>query len=318
MNLGSPSAPTPPAYRTFLKEFLSDPRVVEIPRVIWWPILNMFILPRRPKVIAKSYQKIWIDSEGSPLTVITRRQVDALIRELQQRNSAQAPTVTYAMTYGEPKLAARIDELQAQGVEKFLVLPLYPQFTATTTGPIYDQYAAIIKRSRNIPDVIINKQYFQRLDYIDALATSITNFQAQYGSADRLLYSFHGIPKRCVERGDPYLDQCRQTAQQVSQQLKLPSERWSFSFQSRFGKAQWLQPYTVDVVRRWAAEGIETIDVVCPVFAADCLETLEEIAVEVRHVFTEAGGKDLRLIPCLNDQPKHIAMMANLVEDIIS
>ena len=317
MNLGSPAAPTPAAYRAFLKEFLSDPRVVEIPRFVWWPILNLFILPRRPKVLAKAYQKIWMGSEGSPLTVITQRQVTALNRELQQRLSAKAPLVTYAMTYGEPRLNARINELRRQGVEKILVLPLYPQFTATTTGPIYDQYAAVIKHTRDIPDVVINKYYYHRPDYIDALAASITEFQAQHGTSERLLYSFHGIPKRCVDLGDPYFDQCQRTAEQVSRQLQLAPEQWSFSFQSRFGRAQWLQPYTIDTVCRWAKEGVTSIDVLCPVFAADCLETLEEIAVEVRHAFLEAGGKDLRLIPCLNDHSKHISMMANIVEDVI-
>jgi ferrochelatase len=314
MNLGTPAAPTKKAYREFLKEFLSDPRVVEIPRSVWWPILNFFILPLRPAKVAEAYRSIWDDEQGSPLAAITKRQTaalgDALTRELEGR----APLVTYAMVYGNPCLADRINELREQGAEKIFVLPLYPQYSATTTAPIYDQFAELISQSRDIPDVTINKCYYDHPDYVAALATSVRDFREQNGAAQRLLLSFHGIPQRCVDRGDPYFDHCRQTAAALTQELGLSEDEWGMSFQSRLGRAQWLQPYTVDVLDGWAREGIKTIDVACPAFAADCLETLEEIAVEAKAIFQSAGGDDLRLIPCLNDRKEHIQLFADIVK----
>lgn len=314
MNLGTPAAPTREAYRAFLKEFLSDPRVVEIPRVAWWPILNLFILPFRPAKVAQAYQSIWDDEDGAPLAAIIKRQVAALAQKLDEQLSDNAPLVTYAMTYGEPKLATRVRELQEQGVEKIFVLPLYPQYSATTTASIYDQFADIIRRSRNMPDITINKQYYDDPAYISALANSIDEFRQKQGSGDRLLLSFHGIPQRCVDLGDPYSAQCRATAEAVAECLQLDSSAWGISFQSRLGRAQWLQPYTVDVLQKWAKEGVKTIDVACPAFAADCLETLEEIAVEGKAVFQSAGGKNLRLVPCLNDRDDHIELFAKIVK----
>jgi protoporphyrin/coproporphyrin ferrochelatase len=312
MNLGTPAAPTKKAYREFLKAFLSDPRVVEIPRLIWWPILNLFILPFRSGKLVKAYQNIWDDREGAPLSAITRRQAAALGEKLNQQLGDSAPTVTYAMTYGEPGLTARIDELQQQSVEKILVLPLYPQYSATTIAPVYDQFAALIARSRNIPDITINKCYFDDPDYIAALAQSIEEFSQYNGVAERLLISFHGIPQRCVDLGDPYFAHCQQTAKALWEYERFEYKQWGISFQSRFGKAQWLKPYTVDVLRQWAQEGVKTVDVICPAFAADCLETLEEIAVEAKAVFQAAGGDDLRLVPCLNDREAHIALLAKI------
>ncbi|MGQ9425899.1 ferrochelatase [Gilvimarinus sp. F26214L] len=313
MNLGTPAAPTKKAYRAFLKEFLSDPRVVEIPRPLWWPILNLFILPFRPAKVASAYQQIWDPQEGAPLAAITQRQVEALSRELKAQLGESAPLVTFAMTYGAPKLEERIGEMQAAGAEKILVLPLYPQYSATTTASIYDQFAALVSRSRDVPDVTINKFYFDDPGYTAALAESVREFRRQNGSGERLLMSFHGIPQRNVDLGDPYDIHCRETAGALSEALGLDSDKWGLSFQSRLGKATWLQPYTVDVLKRWAAEGIKVIDVVCPAFAADCLETLEEIAVEGRAIFRAAGGEELRLIPCLNDRESHIELLANIV-----
>jgi len=315
MNLGTPSAPTKQAYRRFLKQFLSDPRVVEIPRPIWWPILNLFILPFRPNRMAAAYQQIWDEKDGAPLAAITRRQSSALADMLQAELGDGAPLVTYAMNYGEPSLTSRIAELEAQGAERFFILPLYPQYSATTMASIYDQFARIIRRSRNIPDLHINKSYFDHPRYLDALAQSVRDFQQREGAAERLLMSFHGIPQRCVDLGDPYLDHCQQTAQAVASRLQLAPEQWAMSFQSRLGKATWLQPYTVDVVSQWARDGVKTVDVLCPAFAADCLETLEEIAIEARQLFRDCGGDDLRLIPCLNDRRDHIELFAAIVRE---
>lgn len=318
MNLGSPEAPTKSAYRSFLKEFLSDPRVVEIPRPVWWPILNLAILPFRPSKMVAAYEAIWDPQTGSPLVTITQRQVEALARLLAQRQGQDAPIVTYAMTYGGPRLADRVSELQAAGAERIFVLPLYPQYSATTTAAVYDQVADLIRRSRDVPDVTINKSYFQRADYINALAQSVKNFQSQNGPAERLLISFHGIPQRCVTLGDPYYEHCQSTAKAMVEQLGLADGSWAMSFQSRLGFADWLQPYTVDVLKQWGKEGIETVDVICPAFAADCLETLEEIAIEGKAEFQAAGGGDLRLIPSLNDSELHIEMLAKLVEERLS
>lgn len=314
MNLGTPAAPTREAYRAFLKEFLSDPRVVEIPRPVWWAILNLFILPFRPGKVADAYKSIWDEQEGAPLSAITKRQVTALTSKLKSQLGDDAPIVTYAMTYGNPSFTARIDELQAQGAEKIFVLPLYPQYSATTTASIYDKFARLIATSRNIPDITINKCYFDDPDYVAALAQSVEEFRQINGAGERLLLSFHGIPQRCVDLGDPYLSHCEQTAEALAGKLALKDREWGVSFQSRLGKAQWLQPYTFDVIEQWAREGVKTIDVACPAFAADCLETLEEIAVEGKAVFQAAGGDDLRLIPCLNDREAHIELFAKIVQ----
>jgi ferrochelatase len=314
MNLGTPAAPTKEAYRAFLKEFLSDPRVVEIPRPVWWAILNLFILPLRPAKMAEAYQSIWNDELGSPLAAITKRQTQALADTLQRDLGSNAPLVTYAMTYGEPRLTDRVKQLQEDGAEKIFVLPLYPQYSATTTAPIYDQFARIIGESRDIPDITINKHYYDHPRFIAALVNSVREFREANGAAQRLLLSFHGIPQRCVDLGDPYFEQCRATAVSLCKGLGLTEDQWGTSFQSRLGRAQWLQPYTVDVLNRWAKEGVKTVDVACPAFAADCLETLEEIAVEGKAIFQAAGGDDLRLIPCLNDSQEHIELFADIVK----
>ncbi|GAB1265084.1 ferrochelatase [Aurantivibrio infirmus] len=313
MNLGTLSAPTKAGYRAFIKEFLSDPRVVEIPRIAWWPILNLFILPFRPAKIIGGYEKIWDETKGFPLTYITQSQSEKLQSKLQLQLGKSAPTVTYAMTYGQPKLAERVNELKQSGVEKIFVLPLYPQYSATTTASIYDQYSQLISESRDIPDITINKSYYQRDDYIEALVNSIRSYRQDNGASERLLLSFHGIPKRCVDLGDPYFKHCEATANAVAAGLNLRDDEWGISFQSRLGKATWLQPYTFDVLQQWGKDGIKTVDVACPAFAADCLETLEEIAFEGKEVFLEAQGENLRLIPCLNDSDIHIEVLANIV-----
>lgn len=315
-NLGTPEAPTPASVRAFLRDFLSDQRVVELPKFVWWPILYGVILPFRSKKVAKLYQEIWHE-RGSPLKVITEDQVEALTNLLAERYGQESPTVTYAMTYGEPSMVQRIEQLREKDVERILLLPLYPQYSATTTGALYDQYAQLIQSQRNIPDVVVHRQYFNREDYIQALAGSIATYWQTHRRSEKLLFSFHGIPKRCVDLGDPYFDQCHQTAEKVAAHLKLTADQWAVSFQSRLGKAEWLKPYTDILLEEWAQSGIDAIDVVCPAFSADCLETIEEIDGENRELFIEAGGKHYGFIPCLNDNPEHIQMMANIVAEYI-
>lgn len=314
VNLGTPEQPTAGGVRKFLREFLSDRRVVEIPRLIWLPILYGFILTLRPGRVSKLYRSIWTEA-GSPLKVITERLVEKLQARLQQQSGDAAVQLVSAYTYGEPSIASRVAQLQAQGVERILILPLYPQYSATTTGSIYDQYAKIIASSRNIPDIRIQKQYSQRSDYIAALVKSVQQHWAENGRAQKLLMSFHGIPQRNVDLGDPYADQCRQTASDLAKGLGLQENDWSLSFQSRLGKAEWLKPYTDKILAQWGAGEVESVDVICPAFAIDCLETLEEISVENRQIFIDAGGKEYRYIPCLNDSEAQLFLMSNIIEE---
>lgn len=311
VNLGTPEQPTPTSVRKFLREFLSDQRVVELPRFIWKPILYGFILPFRPKKVAHAYASIWTE-RGSPLKAITEDQVAGLRQKLKQ-NSDTPVLVEYAMTYGNPGIEATVDKLLQQGATRLLVLPLYPQYSATTSGAVYDQVAQIIQSRRDIPQLFVHKQYYQRDDYIGALTNSIARFQKQHGTPEKLLFSFHGIPKRCVDLGDPYYDQCMATAKATAEQLQLNDDQWHVSFQSRLGKAEWLKPYTSELLEEWGNRGVASVQVVCPAFAADCLETLEEIRIENRDVFVDAGGKSYEMIPCLNSDEEHLQVMANIV-----
>ena len=314
MNLGTPSAPTIAAIRRYLREFLSDKRVVEIPRLVWYPILYGIILPFRPKRTAAAYQQLWHEYGDSPLRAISAQQLAALQQHLQQQGGAM-PLLRLAMTYGEPSLPRVIDELCAQGAEHILVLPLYPQFSATTTGPIYDRVAALFQTRRNIPSISVLKQYFDHPLYIDALAQSVRAHWRQHGRAQRLLMSFHGIPRRNVELGDPYREQCETTARLLAQRLGLSADEWALSFQSRLGRAEWLQPYTSVMMQQLGAAGLASVDVICPAFATDCLETLEEIAIENRHIFERAGGGAFHYIPCLNASEPHMALLTQLIVD---
>ncbi len=310
LNLGTPAEPDAAAVRKFLAEFLGDRRVVEIPRLVWWPILYGVILPFRSPKVAKLYQQIWLPG-GSPLKVITEQQVAGL----QARFDEAEVQVTYAMTYGSPKMSQQIDSLERQGCDQILVLPLYPQYSATTTGAVYDQYARLVVQQRNVSNVRIHKSYYQRQEYIQALVQSIRAHWKENTPAERLLFSFHGIPKRCVDKGDPYEEHCRFTAEAVVEELGLESSQWALSFQSRLGKAEWLKPYTDQQLETWANEGVKSVDVLCPAFAADCLETLEEIDVENREIFLSAGGQQYRYIPCLNDSRAHLDLLEALVKE---
>jgi len=321
MNLGTPATPTPQGVREFLREFLSDTRVVEIPRPVWQLILNLFVLPGRPKRIAPAYEEIWnhgLDDEavkGSPIDHYTRRQVELLQARLSHSNAGagQNVVVTHAMTYGEPDLAKTIGGLREQGVDSFTVFPLYPQYSATTTGAIYDQVARLILSQRNVPDVSVIHEYWEDPAYIRALANSVREHWQKNGAAEKLLMSFHGIPKANTRKGDPYYQQCCGTAERLAKALSLPREKWEICFQSRFGKAEWLQPYTDKTLVEWAQNGVGSVDVICPAFSSDCLETLEEIAVENRANFIDAGGREYRYIPALNARDDHIDALESVL-----
>lgn len=298
INLGTPDAPTAPAVRRYLAEFLGDPRVVEIPRAIWLPILYGFILPFRPARVARNYAGIWME-EGSPLLVHSQRLAQRL------EDSLDDVPVELGMSYGNPSIEAALSRLEAQQVEQIVVLPLYPQYSATTTAASFDVLARCLGGRRKIPGLSLIRDYHDQPAYIDALADSVRAHWDQHGRGEHLVMSFHGIPKRNVDLGDPYALQCDRSAALLAQALDLAPSDWSLVFQSRFGKAEWLQPYADERFRELAQQGIATLDVLCPGFAADCLETLEEIAVEYDEAFREAGGKALRYIPALNDAPAH-------------
>ncbi|PIE83420.1 MAG: ferrochelatase [Candidatus Contendobacter odensis] len=310
VNLGTPDSPTPVALRRYLAEFLWDSRIVEIPRILWWPILHGIILRVRPAKSARKYQSIWLP-EGSPLLVITHRQAKAVAAKLQQEGF-NAVRIAVAMRYGNPSIASGLAALRAAGARRVLVLPLYPQYSATTVASTFDAVTAELRRWRWLPELRFVMQYHDEAGYLDALARSIR--AARSGrSVERLLFSFHGLPKSNLLAGDPYFFQCHKTARLVAERLALPLDEWAVAFQSRFGCTEWLRPYTSELLREWAQSGVGSVDVVCPGFAADCLETLEEIAIENRQIFLDAGGRQFRYIPALNDAPEHINALFALI-----
>lgn len=310
-NLGTPDAPTPSALRRYLAEFLWDRRVVEIPRPLWWLILHGVILRTRPARSARKYQAIWT-AEGSPLLAISRKQAKALAETLAARCPGPV-RVVLGMRYGNPSIPAALAELRTAGVQRLLVLPLYPQYSAATTASTFDAIAAELQTWRWLPELRFIAQYHDHPAYLDALAASLRAARAEQ-AGERLLFSFHGLPKRNLLAGDPYHCQCHKTARLVAERLGLGPEQWAVAFQSRFGRAEWLQPYTSVLLADWAKAGVKRVDVACPGFAADCLETLEEIAHENRQTFLDAGGERYRYLPALNDAPDHIAALAGLIE----
>jgi ferrochelatase len=312
VNLGTPDAPTPVAVRRYLKEFLWDPRVVDVPRGLWWLILNLIILNTRPRRSAAAYARVWME-EGSPLLVISRRQHAALQKALGQRTE-RPPRVVLAMRYGQPSILAGLAALRSAGVGRVLVLPLYPQFSHTTTTSVKDAVEAAMRGSTWQPELRYVEHYYRDPAYIMALAGSVRRLQAGIGMPDRLLMSFHGIPQDYVEAGDPYARQCAQTAKLLATALGLEPSRWIMTFQSRLGPKQWLQPYTDVTLRELAQQGVKNVQIICPGFSADCLETLEEVAMENRDIFLEAGGEVYDYIPCLNDHPSHIDLFVKLVD----
>lgn len=312
VNLGTPEKPDPASVRRYLAEFLWDRRVIQLPRLRWWLILHGIILRVRPRKVARLYKSIWRE-EGSPLLVISRAQQKALQNALRDALQCDIP-VALAMTYGEPSVAQAFHTLQDQGIRRVLVLPLYPQYSATTTGAVFDALARTLQHTPDIPELHIIRDYWEQPAYLDALANRIRQHWQDHGQPDRLLLSFHGIPQRYADQGDPYPSLCRATARAVAERLGLNEDQWSEAFQSRFGREEWVKPYTDELLQQWGQQdGIDRVDVVCPAFAADCLETLEEIAEQNRAIFLEAGGKEYHYIPCLNDQPDHIALLTDLV-----
>lgn len=315
-NLGTPDAPTTPALRRYLREFLLDPRVIELPRLSWWLILHLFILTRRPKQSAALYRKVWTP-EGSPLLVIARRQAAAVEERLRQALGTPVH-VAVGMRYGNPSIGAALRELAERGCRRLVVLPLYPQYAAATSGSTWDAVAAELAAWRWVPEVRFLQHYHDHPGYVVALAASIREAwdadRDRPGPAEKLLFSFHGIPQRYFDHGDPYFCHCQKTARLVAEQLGLPRDRWLVSFQSLFGKEEWIKPYTDKTVEGMARAGVRSLDVVCPGFSVDCLETLEEIDGLNREIFEHAGGEHFRYIPCLNDRPDHVRLIADLVQ----
>lgn len=312
-NLGTPDAPTPAAVRRFLREFLSDSRVIEVPRPVWWLILNAFILPFRPARVAKLYQSIWEREGDSPMRRILREQCERLQQQLTGAMPSVQVSVMPAMSYGNPSIASVMTVLMEQGAEQIVVLPLFPQFSATSTAPVYDAIARWQASQRNLPSVVIIKDYYKHPVYIAALAASVQAHRHKHGNAEKLLISFHGIPQPYADKGDPYPERCKETAVRVASALNLPEDAWAFSFQSRFGFQEWVKPYTDETLTAWGQQGVSSVQVICPAFSADCLETLEEIAEENQETFLHAGGKSYQYIPALNVRPDHIALMSALV-----
>lgn len=306
-NLGTPDAPTPEAVKRYLRQFLSDPRVVDTSPALWWPLLRGVILPLRAPRVAKLYQSIWME-DGSPLMVYSKAQQQALAQRLPDT------PVALGMSYGLPSLESAVDELLASGVEHMVVLPLYPQYSCSTVAAVWDELARILARKRGIPGVSFIRDYADDSSYIVALAKSARDSFAQHGEPDLLLLSYHGIPQRYADEGDDYPQRCRDTTRELVSALGLPPEKVMMTFQSRFGREPWLTPYTDETLKMLAEKGTRHIQVMCPGFAADCLETLEEIAVQNREIFLEAGGKQYEYIPALNAAPEHIEMMVKLTE----
>ncbi len=312
-NLGTPEEPTAAGLRPYLKEFLSDPRVIELPRWQWGPILNLIVLTFRPRKSAELYANVWTD-EGSPLLRITERIADGV--EDRLRNRVGNPLyVAVGMRYGEPSIARALNELREKGCRRLVVLPLYPQYSATTTATTVDALAEELTRWRWIPELRTLHSYHDRPGYLDALAASVRETWSEHGQPAKLLFSFHGIPLRYFQNGDPYHCLCHKTARLVAERLELAGDRWEVAFQSLFGKEEWLKPYTEETIRAMAASGVDSLQVICPGFAADCLETLDEIDREYRHVWVEAGGEDekYRYIPALNDRPDHVDFLTDLL-----
>lgn len=304
-NLGTPDAPTPDAVKRYLRQFLSDKRVVDTSRLLWWPLLRGVILPLRAPRVAKLYQSIWME-EGSPLMVYSRRQQQALAERLPDT------PVALGMSYGSPSLESAVDELMEQGVDHIVVLPLYPQYSCSTVAAVWDELARILAKKRLIPGVSFIRDYADDVDYIHALADSVRASFAVHGEPDLLLLSYHGIPQRYAHEGDSYPQRCRDTTRELVSALGLPPDRVMMTFQSRFGREPWLTPYTDETLKMLGEKGVKHVQVICPGFSADCLETLEEIAVQNREFFLEAGGQQYEYIPALNADSAHIEMMVNL------
>jgi protoporphyrin/coproporphyrin ferrochelatase len=309
VNSGTPASLATRDVRAFLAGLLGDPRVVELPRLLWWPILHGIILRVRPRASAKKYAAIWTP-EGSPLAI----QSEAIRSGLEASLRASGTPVALAMLYtGGARVTEAVDSLRAAGAGGILIIPMFPQYCGASTGAVFDQVSSALRRLRAVPALKFVSDYHDDNAYIDALAASVQEHRREAGVTQHLLMSFHGVPERYINLGDPYRDQCHRTADLLAKRLGLEANAWSVSFQSRFGKAQWLQPYTSEVLAGFPKRGINSVSVICPGFSADCLETLEEIGMENRDVFLAAGGGKYRYIPALNARHDHVAALGNLV-----
>lgn len=315
-NLGTPDAPETGALRRYLKQFLSDPRIVELPRLLWWFILHGVILVIRPKRSAANYRKIWT-ADGSPLLVHTRNLANGLAEKLQQRFGKDL-IIDFAMRYGSPAIEDVLERQLQQGVTKLLVLPLYPQYSCTTTGSTFDALAADFSRRRTLPELRFLNSYYNHPAFILALANKIRGHWQHSGRADKLIFSYHGEPKRYVDAGDPYQRECEETTRLVAQALSLEESQFMTAYQSRFGREEWLRPYLDETLKSLPGQGITSVQIICPGFAVDCLETLDEIALENRDYFLQAGGERYEYIPCLNSNDEHIAALATVISEQLS
>ncbi len=311
INLGTPEHPTARSVRQYLAEFLWDPRVVEIPRLLWWLMLHGMVLPFRPARSAKAYQAIWTD-QGSPLLTISKQQAHALEIELKQQTKAPIK-LALAMRYGRPSIQQALTTLRDGGAQRLIVLPMYPQYSATTTASCFDAVSATLRTWRWIPELRFINHYPDHPGYIASCAKRIHDAWQAQGRTDYLVFSFHGLPKRCLLNGDPYFCECHKTARLIAQALSLNDDAWQITFQSRFGRQEWLKPYTEQTLKALPSQGKTAINVFCPGFAADCLETLEEIALQNRDFFLAAGGQHFSYIPALNTMPEHISALSDLV-----
>lgn len=312
INLGTPELPTPKAIHQFLAEFLMDPRVIEFPRWLWRPLLKIFILPRRARRNAALYQSIW-SAEGSPLLTMSRQLSDGLLKQLASHMPGVIK-VALGMRYGAPSIKQALAQLRSVQIDCLLILPLYPQYSATTTASCFDAIADELKTWRRLPELRYINHYSDEPAYIEAIATSIRTHWQAHGKADKLIFSFHGLPQKYCDLGDPYAVQCKKTADYLAKALGLDADSWMLCYQSRFGRKAWLQPYTDQILKQLPKRGVKSVDIVCPGFAVDCLETLEEIDKTNRAIFLKAGGKGYHYIPALNDSQSHLEMLQKLVE----
>lgn len=310
INLGTPDAPTAKALRPYLKQFLSEPRIIELPRWLWWFVLNGIILNTRPRKSAEKYAQIWMP-EGSPLKVHTERQTELLLQSLEERIKP-APVVEYAMMIGTPSIAEKLQRMKERGCDRILVLPLFPQYSASSSGCAMDGVFSELRSMRNIPAVRTVKHYHDDAGYIEALAQNVREYWDKHGQPDKLIMSFHGVPRKTLDLGDPYHCECQKTGRLLAEALALTSDQYQVCFQSRFGFSEWLGPYTSKTLKELGRQNLKRVDVVCPGFVADCLETLEEIAIEGKATFIEAGGEDFHYIPCLNEHSDWIKVLGDI------
>lgn len=310
-NLGTPQAPTKQALKPYLRQFLSDPRVVEVPKIIWQMILNLVILNIRPARSAEAYQTVWTE-RGSPLYFHTKDQQEKLAEALKPEFGENL-VVEMAMRYGEPSISSALDKMLTQGVRKLVVLPLYPHYSGSTIGSTFDAIAEDFTQRRWLPELRFINGYCDNPEYIKAIADSVRSHQAEHGQPDKLIFTYHGIPKRYLMNGDPYHCQCHKTTRLVAEQLGLQPEQYMTTFQSRFGREEWLKPYTDETLKSLPKNGVKSVQMICPGFASDCLETIEEIGEENREYFEEAGGESYQYIPCLNASDAHIQLLKNMV-----